>query len=136
MSVILQNSFSSSNLFHNVDKGNSGSLAAAVAAWQSQLRWQRCGGSGSGSGGSLVVTRRQRRQQGGSNSVAVAAVWRQQCGSMVAEVAAQWRWWRQQCCVAAAWQHDGSNMRMMCYKVFVVEVQNMYLWNMMHMIVS
>jgi hypothetical protein len=56
---------------------------------------------------------------------------------MVAAAAAQQRWWQQQwCCAAAAWQHDGGDMRMRCYKVFVVKVQNMYLWNMLHMIVS
>jgi hypothetical protein len=54
---------------------------------------------------------------------------------MVVAVAAQQQQWRRQCCVAAAWQHDSGNMRMRCYKVFMVEVQNMYVWNMLHMIV-
>jgi hypothetical protein len=54
MAVILQNSFSSSNLSHNVDNGNGGSLAAAVVAWPWQRLWWRHGGSGSGA--SLVVT--------------------------------------------------------------------------------
>jgi hypothetical protein len=53
-SVILHNSFSSSNLSHNVDNGNGGSLAVAATAWQWCRQWQRCGGSGGG--GSLVAT--------------------------------------------------------------------------------
>ncbi len=34
-----------------------------------------------------------------------------------AAAAAQQRWWRYQRCEAAAWQHDGGNMRMRDYKV-------------------
>ncbi len=61
--------------------------------------------------------------------VAVAAVWWQwrwgQLGgnraantaSIRAVAVAQWRWWRYQCCEAAAWQHDGGNMRTRDYKV-------------------
>jgi hypothetical protein len=66
----------------------------------------------------------------------VAAAWQQRRGSMVAVAVAQWRQWQRQCCTAAAWQHDGGNMRMRCCNVFVVEVQNMYLWNMLHMKIS
>jgi hypothetical protein len=124
MSVILQNSFSSSNLSHNVDNGDGGSLVVAVAAWQWQRQWQWCGGSGSD--GSSMITRRWRQQRSGSNSIAMALVWRQQRGSMVVVAAAAQRWWwRQQCCAAAAWQLDGGNIRMRCYEVFMVEVQNM-----------
>ncbi len=53
-SVILQNSFSLSNLSCNVDNGNGGSLVVAAAAWQQWRRWWRCGVSDSG--GSLGVT--------------------------------------------------------------------------------
>jgi hypothetical protein len=61
--------------------------------------------------------------------VAVAAAWLQwqwgQLGgnaaadtvSIVAAAAAQQRWWRYQCCEAAAWQHNGGNMRTRDYKV-------------------
>jgi hypothetical protein len=61
--------------------------------------------------------------------VAVAATWWQwrwgQLGgntaadtaSIGAAAAAQRRWWRYQCCEAAAWQHDGGDMRMRDYKV-------------------
>jgi hypothetical protein len=77
-SVMLQNSFFSlSNLSCNVDKGNSGILVAAAAAWQCQWqwwRWWRCGGSGGGS--SLMVTRWQTQQCGsgsGGGNVAAAA---------------------------------------------------------------
>jgi hypothetical protein len=60
--------------------------------------------------------------------VAVAAAWQwrwgQLGGNMVADtasigvaVAAQQRWWRHQCCEAAAWQHDVGNIRTMDYKV-------------------
>jgi hypothetical protein len=38
-SVILQNSFSLSNLSCNVDNGNGGSLVAAAAAWQWWRQW-------------------------------------------------------------------------------------------------
>ncbi len=89
MSALLQNSFSLSNLSCNVDKGNGGSLVEAVAGWQHRQwwwRWQRHGGRGSG--GSLVVTWRRTRPALG-----------------------QRRWWWYQCCKAAAWQHDGGNMR-------------------------
>ncbi len=118
----------------NVDNGNGGSLVAAAAAWQHQRRWRQHGGSGAGT--SLVAIWRRRRQRGGGNSVAVVAEWRQQRSSIGAAMAAQPRWWQHQCCAVAAWQHDGGNMRMRWYKVFVVEVQNMYLWNVLHMIVS
>ncbi len=112
-SVILQNSFSLSNISCNVDNGNGGGLLVAVAAWRCRQRWRQHGVSGGG--GSLGVTLRWRWQRGGGNSVAVAAVWWQQRGSMKAVAAAQLRWWGQQCCAAEAWQHDGSNMRMRCY---------------------
>jgi hypothetical protein len=46
MSVSLHNSFSSSNLSHNVDNGGGSCLAVAVAAWR-----QLC----SSSGGSVVA---------------------------------------------------------------------------------
>jgi hypothetical protein len=61
--------------------------------------------------------------------VAVATVWWQwqwgQLGgnkaadtvSIAAVAAAQWWWWRYHCCKAAAWQHDGGNMRTRDYKV-------------------
>ncbi len=60
--------------------------------------------------------------------VVVAATWQwwwgQLSGNMAADmasigaaVAAQRRWWRYQCCEAAAWQHDGGNMRTRDYKV-------------------
>ncbi len=61
--------------------------------------------------------------------VAVAAAWWQwrwgQLGgnttadtASIGEVAAaQRRWWRYQCCKAAAWQHDGGDMRTRDYKV-------------------
>jgi hypothetical protein len=134
MSVIFRNSFSLSILSRNVDNGNGGSLMAAAAAWQHWWQWRRH--AGSGGGGSLVTIWRQRWQRGDGNSVVVVAVWRQQRGSIGAAVEAQRQWWWQQCCAVASWQHDGGNMRMRCYKVFVAEVQNMYLWNMLHMIVS
>jgi hypothetical protein len=60
-SVILQNSFSLSNISCNVDNGNGSSLVAAAAAWQRQRQWWRRGASESG--GSLGVTRRWRRQR-------------------------------------------------------------------------
>jgi hypothetical protein len=78
----------------------------------------------------------QRQQCSSGTSIAMAAVWQQQHGSMVVAVAAQQRRWWQQCCAVAAWQHDSGNMSMRCYKVFMVEVQNMYLSNMLHMTVS
>ncbi len=37
--------------------------------------------------------------------------------SIGAVAAAQWRWWRYQCCKAAAWQHNGGDMRTRDYKV-------------------
>ncbi len=37
--------------------------------------------------------------------------------SIGAAAAAQRWWWRYQCCEAAAWQHDGGNMRTRDYKV-------------------
>ena len=61
--------------------------------------------------------------------VAVAAAWWQwrwgQLGgntvadtvSIGAEAAAQRRWWRYQCCKAAAWLHNGGDMRTRDYKV-------------------
>ncbi len=91
--------FLSSNLSHNVDNGDGGSLAAAAAAWQRRQRWRQRGGSGGGDG--LVVTRRRRRQRGSSS---MAAWWwrrrhssgdggssavRQQHGSMTV---ATWEW--------------------------------------------
>jgi hypothetical protein len=87
-SVILQNSFSSSNLSHNVDNGNNNSFTftAAVAAWQRRWQWRQSGGSGSG--GSLMGTQWQRWQRGNGSSVAVVAAWRQWRGSMVAAVVA------------------------------------------------
>ncbi len=112
--------------------GGSGSLASAL-----QQQWRQRGGSGSG--GSLTATQWWRRQRSGGSCVAEGAAWQQQHGSMVAAAAAQrrQRWWQRSSSVeAAVWQHDGSNMRMRCCKLFVVEVQNMYLWNMFHMIVS
>jgi hypothetical protein len=60
-SVIIQNSFSLSNLSCNVDNGNGGSLVVAAAAWQQQRRWWRCGVSDTGS--SLGVTRQWRWQR-------------------------------------------------------------------------
>ncbi len=60
MSVILQNSFSLSNISWDVDNGDGGSLVVAAAAWQCQRRWGQHGVSGGG--GSLGVTRRWRRQ--------------------------------------------------------------------------
>ncbi len=46
------------------------------------------------------------------------------CGNTVADtasigvvVAAQRGWWWYQCCKAAAWQHDGGDMRTRDYKV-------------------
>jgi hypothetical protein len=48
MSALLQNSFSLSNLSHNVDKGNSGSLVEAVAVGNA-------GGGGGGGGGMVAV---------------------------------------------------------------------------------
>jgi hypothetical protein len=51
----------------------------------------------------------QRQQHGGSKH-----------GSMVMVATAQ-RQWRRQCCALAAWQHDSSDMRLRCCKVFVVE---------------
>jgi hypothetical protein len=116
-----------------LDNGNGSSFAAAAAAWQWQQRWQRCGGNGGGN--SLVATRWWRWQHSSGGRIPVAAVWWQQRGGMVAAAAAQWRRWRGQSGAVAAWHHDGGDMRMRCYKVFVVEVQNMYLWNMLHMIV-
>ncbi len=60
MSVILQNSFSLSNISCNVDNGDNGSLVVAAAAWQ---RWQHWRWRGvSGGGGSLVVAQRWWRQ--------------------------------------------------------------------------
>ncbi len=68
--------------------------------------------------------------------VAVAAAWWQwrwgQLGgntaadtaSIGAAVAAQRRWWRHQCCKAAAWQHDGGNMRTRDYKVCNYKTDN------------
>ncbi len=89
-----------------------------MAAWQCWWWWwQWWQHGGSGGGGSLVVTQRQTQQRGGGNSVVVAAVWRQQCGSIGVAAAAQRRLWRYQCCEAAAWQHDGGNMRTRGYKV-------------------
>ncbi len=60
--------------------------------------------------------------------VAVAAWWQWPWGqlggntavdtvSIGAVAAAQRRWWRYQCCEAAAWQHDGGDMRTRDYKV-------------------
>ncbi len=55
--------------------------------------------------------------------VAVAAAWWQwqwgqlsvntvaDTASIGAEAAAQQQWWRYQCCEAAAWQHNGGDMR-------------------------
>ncbi len=60
MSVILQNSFSLSNISCNVDNGNSSSLVVAAAAWQHQQQWRRRGVSGGC--GSLGVTSWWRRQ--------------------------------------------------------------------------
>ncbi len=48
-------------------------------------------------------------QLGGNTAVDTA--------SIGAAVAAQRQWWRYQCCEAAAWQHDGGDMRMRDYKV-------------------
>jgi hypothetical protein len=68
--------------------------------------------------------------------VAVAAAWWQwqwgQLGgnmavhpvSIVAAAAAQQWWWRYQCCKAAAWQHDGGDMRTRDYKVCNYETDN------------
>jgi hypothetical protein len=112
--------------------GGSGSLASAL-----RQRWRQRGGSGCG--GSLTTTQWRQRQRSGSSCIAKGAAWRQKHGSMVAVAAAQrqQQWWQRNSSVAAAvWQHDGGNMRMRCCKVFAVEVQNMYLWNMFHMIVS
>ncbi len=61
MSVILQNSFSLSNISCNEDNGNGGSFMVTAAAWQCRWRWQQRGVSGSG--GSLGVTWRWKRQR-------------------------------------------------------------------------
>jgi hypothetical protein len=37
--------------------------------------------------------------------------------SIAVAAAAQQRWWRHQCCKAAAWQHDGGDIRTRDYKV-------------------
>jgi hypothetical protein len=60
MSVILQNSFSLSNISCNVDNGNGSSLVVALAAWQRWQWWWWCGVSGGGS--RLGVTWRWRWQ--------------------------------------------------------------------------
>jgi hypothetical protein len=86
MSVILHHSFSSSNLSHNIDKGNSGSLAtaAAVAAAWWQWQWRQLSGNTvaeaavlwrwqCSSGGSLVAAAWQHGDAGGSTVAAVAA---------------------------------------------------------------
>jgi hypothetical protein len=62
MSVILQNSFSLSNLSCNVDNRDGGSLVVAAAAWQWQRRWWRRRGV-SDSGRSLAVIWRWRWQR-------------------------------------------------------------------------
>jgi hypothetical protein len=66
--------------------------------------------------------------------VAVAAAWWQwwwgQLGgntaadmaSNGAAVAAQQRWWQYQCYKAAAWQHDGGNMRMRDYRYVITRL--------------
>ena len=62
-------------------------VMAVVAAWW-QWRWGHLGGN-------------------------IAA----DMASIGAAVAVQQRWWRYQCCKAAAWQHDGGIMRTRDYKV-------------------
>jgi hypothetical protein len=62
-------------------------VVAVVAAWW-QWRWGQLGG----------------------NTVADTV-------SIGAAAAAQRQWWGYQCCEAAAWQHDGGNMKTRDYKV-------------------
>ncbi len=66
--------------------------------------------------------------------VAVATVWWQwrwgQLGGNTAvdtasigvAATAQRRWWRYQCCKAAAWQHDGDNMRTRDYRYVITRL--------------
>jgi hypothetical protein len=73
MSVMLQNSFSLSNLSCNVNNAN---------GWY----------GGSGDGGILAVSRGQTRQRGRGNSLVVVTVWQQKCGS-TATAASWWMQW-------------------------------------------
>ncbi len=70
-------------------------VVVAVAAAQWQWRWGQHGGNTAAD----------------TASIGVAA-------------AAQQRWWRHQCCEAAAWQHDGGNIRTRDYKVCNIEPDN------------